>query len=155
MAISALKTWIAGEVLTATDLNNEFSRIYTGAGSGTQALSWPATSSKNFAGYALVLDADGDTTMTADTDDRIDIALGGVDLFRFNGTVASSINGFDFIAKEAGVMPGITVTSVSDTNVDFNIVPMGTGDITQSGTRVLLLGDEHSERSILASQVFG
>ncbi len=151
MAVTASKTWVAGEVLTASDLNGEFLNVY---GNG-ETLGWPATVSKNFAGNTLTLDADGDTTLTADTDDRIDLALSGVDLFRFDGTVTSPVNGYDFIASATGVMPNVTVISTADTNVDFNIIPLGTGNITQAGTRVLLLGDESTAQSILAGQIFG
>ena len=34
-------------------------------------------------GAALTVDADGDTTITADTDDQIDIAIAGADDFQF------------------------------------------------------------------------
>lgn len=37
-------------------------------------------------GNELILDADGDTSFTADTDDRIDVRIGGSDEYQFTGT---------------------------------------------------------------------
>jgi hypothetical protein len=151
MAIGAAKTFVAGEILTASDLNNEFLHVYQGG----ENLGWPATKAKDFAGQVLTLDAAGNVTLDAATVNLLVLKLAGVALFRWDGTATTPINGIDFVATETEVMPSLTVTSVSDTNVDLNVIPMGTGNLTQSGTRVLLLGDEQTELSILASQVFG
>ena len=152
MAVTASKTWVAGEVLTASDLNGEFLNVY---GNG-ETLGWPATVSKNFAGNTLTLDADGDTTLTADTDDLIDIALSGTDLFKFDGTVATPINGFSFVATESGTDPGIT-TFGGNTLIDFDFNLKGTVNafLKVNGTKVLLDGAEQTEQTILAGQVFG
>lgn len=77
MAISRLKTWIAGEVLTAADLNAEFNNILN----NPVDLWSPAGKAADMNGYELILDADGDTSLTADTDDRIDVRVNGVDEF--------------------------------------------------------------------------
>jgi hypothetical protein len=152
MAISAAKTWIAGEVLTALDLNAEFANIY---GAGQDAWGWPATTEKDLDGQVLWLDSDKDSSITADTDDRMDIALSGADLFRFDGTVATPVNGIDFIASATGSDVSLTMTSSADSDRGLNIVPLGTGTLQQGGTRVLLLGEEASDATILAGQVFG
>ena len=44
MTVSRVKTWISGEILTATDLNVEFSNIL----SNGEDLAWPATKTKDF-----------------------------------------------------------------------------------------------------------
>ena len=75
MAISVYKTWISGEVLTAADLNNSFLQIVNGG----LSLIFPATSSVDFDAHELILDGNGDTSITADTDDQIDFRLGGAD----------------------------------------------------------------------------
>lgn len=82
MAVSANKTWSAGEVLTASDLNDEFANIY----SQGEDLGWPATKAKDLNGQELILDADGDTSMTADTDDQIDFRVGGSDVLVITAT---------------------------------------------------------------------
>lgn len=75
MALSPVKTFIAGEVLTASDLN----ALNTNILSNPISLVFPATAAIDFDGQELILDADADTSITADTDDRIDIRLVGVD----------------------------------------------------------------------------
>ena len=42
-------------------------------------------------GVELVLDADGDTSLTADTDDRIDIKIAGSDHFSFSGSSGDTV----------------------------------------------------------------
>jgi hypothetical protein len=75
MAISRVKVWI-NEILTSADLNAEFDNILDNG----EDLGWPATKSRSMAGFELVLDADSDTSITADTDDQIDLKLGGTDI---------------------------------------------------------------------------
>ena len=77
-------------------------------------------------GGELILDADGDSSFTADTDDRLDLKLNGADLFRWDGTVASPVNGFDFVAAAAGNEPSITAF-VTDTDMSILLTPKGTG----------------------------
>ena len=146
MAVSPLKTWIAGEVLTASDLNAEFLHVYDGG----QSLGWPATTSKDFDGNILILDADGDSTLTADTDDRLDIALSGIDLFRFDATVSTPVNGFDFIAAAASSEPSVTAVG-SDTDIDVDLIPKGAGLVTSNGRELLQL---ESAQAILAQEFF-
>jgi len=79
MAVSVFKTWIAGEVLSAADLNSSFTQITDNG----EDLGWPATKTKDFDGQKLDLDADADTSITADTDDQVDIEIGGTDLIKW------------------------------------------------------------------------
>ncbi len=139
MAISAAKTWVAGEILTASDLNSEFLNVYGGG----QTLGWPATESKDFAGNVLILDADGDTTLRADVDDIIKLKLSGTDLFQFNGSVATPVNAFDFHASATGTDPSIRV--IGNTDRSLNIIPRGTGVLKVDGDEVA---------TILAAQVY-
>jgi hypothetical protein len=150
VAIEASKTWIAGEVLAASDLNAEFVNIL----SGGQLIGFPRTFEADFGGQVLWLDADKDTSITADTDDQIDIALSGTDLFYFDGTETTPVNGFGFLASSSGDEPAIVVFG-ADTHIDFDVQPKGDGNLTQDGTRVLLLGEEDSAQFILPNQIFG
>jgi hypothetical protein len=52
-------------------------------------------------GAELILDVDGDTSITADTDDQIDIKVGGTDEYSFTGT-AFNIKGNDLILDADG-----------------------------------------------------
>jgi hypothetical protein len=76
MSISPFKTFSAGEVLTASDLNSSFTQITNNG----EDLGWPATKAKDLNGQELILDADGDTSITSDTDDQIDVKIGGNDV---------------------------------------------------------------------------
>jgi hypothetical protein len=75
MSVSRIKTWIV-ETLTASDLNAEFNNILNNG----EDLGWPATKAKDLNGQELILDADGDTSITSDTDDQIDFKIGGTDV---------------------------------------------------------------------------
>ena len=116
MAVSRVKTWIAGEVLSASDLNAEFSNILNNG----ESLGWPATVLKDLDGQQLVLDVDADSHFTADTDDRLDLALAGTDLFRWDGTATTPVNGLDFIARATG-SPASIQAQGSDANVAFDL----------------------------------
>ena len=76
MAIKRVKTWIAAEVLTASDQNAEFNNIIDNA----RSLISPLTGLLDMNGNEIVLDADADTSITASTDDLIDFKIGGTDI---------------------------------------------------------------------------
>lgn len=132
MAVSANKTWVAGEILTASDLNNEYLHIYN----NQQTLGWPATQTKDLDGQIFVLDGGGGSTFEADTDNKLDLALQGADLYDWDGTVASAINGLKFTATATTVDTKISVKSVSDSNVSLDIIPLGTGVFKVDGDEV-------------------
>jgi len=128
MAILASKTWIAGEVLTASELNAEFLHIYNNG----EDLGWPASKAKDFAGNVLQLSGDQNTTIDAATTDRIDFALSGTDLFRMDGTVSTPVNGLDFVASATGTAVQVQGFG-TDTNIDINLVPKGSGHLLING----------------------
>ena len=61
MALSRVKNWIAGEVLTASDLNTEFSSILN----NPVTLISPLTAAVDFDGFTLTLDAAAVTTVVS------------------------------------------------------------------------------------------
>ena len=126
MAVTVFKTFSAGEILTASDLNSSFTQITTNG----EDLAWPATKAKDMNGQELVLDADADTSITADTDDRMDFKLQGVDLFKMDGTTASAVDGIEFKAAATGSPSTVTITAQgSSTNINLDLVPKGSGTI--------------------------
>jgi len=148
MAVTAAKTWIAGEVLSASDLNSGFLQVFNNG----EDLGWPATKAKDLNKQDLELDDDRNTTIDGFTNDVITFTLGGVETFKMDGSAGTLFNGLNFIAKGTGVDPSITVISPgSDTNVGLDIVTMGTGvvDITTG-----LTIDDDEVVSILGQQVF-
>lgn len=125
MAVSVFKTFIAGEVLTAADLNSSLTQI-TGNG---EDLAWPATKAKDLDGQDLVLDSDGDSTLDASTDDIAVFTLRGQELFKFDGaTNGTTVNGASFIAS-ATTADVVLVTQGSDTNIDLDIQGKGSGTV--------------------------
>ena len=76
MSISRSKTWVAAEVLSASDLNAEFSNIIDNG----QDIANPASKAYDLDGNELIFDGDGDTSLTADSDDQLDFRIGGTDI---------------------------------------------------------------------------
>lgn len=116
MALARVKTWSSGEVLTASDLNTEFNNLLNNA----RDLISPLTSSLDMNGFELILDADADSSLTADTDDRLDVRLGGVDLFVFNGTTTSCVNGLTLFGTATGT-PAYIRANGSDSNTGLDL----------------------------------
>lgn len=138
MAIGRVKTWIV-EVLTAADLNAEFNNIINNA----LSLISPLTGTLDANGNEIVLDADADTSITADTDDRIDFRLSGADLFRMDGTVTTPVNGINFVASATGVAVHALALG-TDTNIDLELRSKGSGDVVladDSGNEILVAAD--------------
>jgi len=122
MAVSVFKTWVAGEVLTAADLNSSFTQIT----SNGEDLGWPATKAKDLDGQELILDSDADTSITASTDDLIDYRIGGSDA-TWMGWRDISNAGFltiDPITHTADASENIALLSMLTTNV--LTIPLGT-----------------------------
>ena len=63
----------------------------------------------DFNGNELLLDADGDTSFTADTDDQIDIKINGADDFRFTANTFTVLSGSEIVNQ--GVATGFNPLS--------------------------------------------
>ncbi len=120
-------------------------------------------------GNEMILDADGDTTITADTDDQIDIKIGGSDLVTMNpsgniidvtGNIRSSGN---FIGNNSSLaslslqISGTETARVDNYNSAFRLINFhastetilqGNGDITLNsvGANNLILKTSNTER---------
>lgn len=139
MSIAPYKTFVAGEVLTAADLNASFTQI-TNAGI---SLVSPLTSNLDFNGNSIILDADGDSYINVATDDIFLIHLNGADLFKFDGTVASPVNGIDHFAAATGNRPTVRARG-GDTNIGLGLRPQGSTGVVvvedHNGNEVLKAG---------------
>jgi hypothetical protein len=71
-------------------------------------------------GGVLTLDADADTTITADTDDQIDIAIAGADDFRFTANTFTALSGSSVVIPDGGLTLGST--AVTSTAAELNIL---------------------------------
>ena len=66
-------------------------------------------------GTEIILDADGDTTITADTDDQIDIKIAGADDFQFTANTFTALSGSSIATNtisETTSGSGVTIDSV-------------------------------------------
>lgn len=148
MAISRTKTWVAGAQLPASELNALEANLVD----NQQDVGNPRTQSFDMDGNELILDSDGDTSITCDTDDQIDVRLQGQDLFIFDGTVASAVDGLTFGAVATASPSTVPITAQgSSTNINLNLVPKGSGVVQIAGEEI----SSQSENLLLASQVFG
>ena len=134
MSVSVFKTFSAGEILTASDLNSSLTQIT----SNGEDLGWPATKAKDLDGNELILDGDADTSWTADTDDIIHGRLQGQDLFILNGATASVVNGVQFTMAAASANPVLT-TQGTDTNIHLDVQPKGSGQLLVDGDSVMTI----------------
>ena len=79
-------------------------------------------------GKEFILDADADTTITADTDDQIDIKIAGADDFQFTANTFTAQSGSTIAAQAltatTGVfssdVTGLTVNATGDTAAGDN-----------------------------------
>ena len=76
-------------------------------------------------GTEIILDADGDTTITADTDDQIDIKIAGADDFQFTANTFTALSGSSIATNtisETTSGSGVTIDSVllKDGGIDVN-----------------------------------
>lgn len=148
MPISRTKTWIAGAQLPAAELNALEANIVD----NQQDVGNPRTKSYDMNGNELILDGDADSSITADTDDRLDLRLQGQDLFRFHGTVASAVDGIDFTGAATASPSTVAIAAQgSSANINLSLAGKGTGRVLIDGESIAV----DSEDQILATQVFG
>jgi len=69
-------------------------------------------------GTELILDADADTSITADTDDTIDIRIAGADDFQFTANAFTALSGSGVVVPEGGLTFGST--AISSTAAELN-----------------------------------
>ena len=131
MAISPFKTFVSGEVLTASDLNSSFTQITNNA----LSLISPLTGSLDVDGNILVMDSDADSSIRIATDDIFEMYLFGVRLLYMDGSAASLVNGLEFIPSATGVAVAIKPKG-SDTNISLDLQSKGSGTVTINGASV-------------------
>ena len=89
-------------------------------------------------GSEFVLDADGDTSITADTDDQIDIKIAGADDFRFSANAFNALSGSTItIDSGATITNSGTATGFKPAASDYTTNKSHTGD---GSTTVFALG---------------
>lgn len=81
-------------------------------------------------GSELILDADADTTITADTDDQIDIKINGADDFQYTPNTFTALSGSTIATNtiaETTAANGVTIDSLNikdgKLNTDASVIP--------------------------------
>ena len=96
-------------------------------------------------GTEFILDADGDTSLTADTDDQIDIKIAGADDFRFTANTFTALSGSTFVGDLTGNASGTaaTVTTAAQSNITSlgTLTTLTVDDITINGSTISDSGD--------------
>ena len=98
--------------------------------------------SKDLNGEQLILDADADTTITADTDDQIDIRIAGADDFQFTANTFTAQSGSTIAAQ------ALTATSVTSTGAVSGTTGTFTSTVDINGSELIL--DANANTSITA-----
>jgi hypothetical protein len=115
------------------------------------ALVTPSTLDVN--GNELILDADGDTSITADTDDQIDVKIGGTDRIQFNSdgsikfTNTPPIKSFDFGSCNVTIANGSYIDFASTSGVWILTETVGTGQtgvLASGGGSTTIIGQTGS-----------
>ena len=93
-------------------------------------------------GVELILDANADTSITADTDDTIDIKIGGADDFKFTSNTFTALSGSTIATNtiaETTAASGVTIDSVllKDGIVTATGFTIGSAAITETELEIL------------------
>ncbi len=130
MAVTKYKTFVPNEVLTAADINASLDQVFN----NQESLGYPRTTSADFNGQEIVLDADADTSLRETADDVIALKMQGQDVFIFDGDAASANNGFRFTAgTTAAPQPRIDAQG-TPTDIGFVLAAKGAAQILLSAT---------------------
>ena len=96
------------------------------------------TAAVDLNGVELILDADQDTSITADTDDQIDIKISGADDFRFTANTFTALSGSTIAAQAltattigaSGVVTANAGVVVDNITIDGQEIDVSSGDLT-------------------------
>ena len=97
-----------------------------------------STGDHDLDGNELILDADADTSITADTDDQIDIKIAGADDFQFTANTFTALSGSTIAAQAltattigaTGVVTANAGVVVDNITIDGTEIDLSSGDLT-------------------------
>jgi hypothetical protein len=98
-------------------------------------------------GRELVLDADGDTSLTADTDDQIDIRIAGADDFQFTANTFTAQSGSSIVVPESGLTFGST--AITSTAAELNLLDGVSGLVQADFTKLAAVDSTAAELNIV------
>jgi len=114
---------------------------------GTNIVDTNFSGATDLDGGSLTLDADGDTTITADTDDQIDIAIAGADDFRFTANTFTALSGSSVVIPDGGLTLGST--AVTSTAAELNLLDGVSGLVQSDLTKLAAVDSTAAELNIV------
>ena len=98
-------------------------------------------------GKELILDADADTSITADTDDQIDIRIAGADDFQFTANTFTAQSGSSVVIPDGGLTLGST--AVTSTAAELNLLDGVSGLVQSDLTKLAAVDSTAAELNIV------
>ena len=125
---------------------------------GTNIVDAGFSGASDMEGRELILDADGDTSLTADTDDQIDIKIAGADDFQFTANTFTAQSG-STIAAQALTATTITASGIVKTDDTTEATSTTDGSLQTDGglsvAKDAVIGDDLKLLSDSAVLSFG
>ena len=95
----------------------------------------------------LILDLDADTSITADTDDQIDIRIAGADDFKFTANTFTALAGSSIVIPASGLTIGST--AMTSTAAELNLLDNVSGLVQADFTKLAAVDSTAAELNIL------
>ena len=95
----------------------------------------------------LIIDLDADTSITADTDDQIDIKIAGADDFRFTANTFTALAGSSIVVPDSGLTLGST--AVTSTAAELNLLDGVSGLVQADLTKLAAVDSTAAELNIV------
>ena len=114
---------------------------------GTNIVDAGFSGASDLEGRELVLDADGDTSITADTDDQIDNKIAGADDFQFTANTFTAQSGSSIVVPEGGLTFGST--AITSTAAELNLLDGVSGLVQADLTKLAAVDSTAAELNIV------
>jgi len=95
----------------------------------------------------LIIDLDADTSITADTDDQIDIKIAGADDFRFTANTFTALSGSSIVVPASGLTIGST--AVTSTAAELNLLDGVSGLVQADLTKLAAVDATATELNLI------
>ena len=95
----------------------------------------------------LIIDLDADTSITADTDDQIDIKIAGADDFRFTANTFTALAGSSIVVPDSGLTLGST--AVTSTAAELNLLDGVSGLVQADLTKLAAIDATATELNLI------
>jgi len=95
----------------------------------------------------LIIDLDADTSITADTDDQIDIKIAGADDFRFTANTFTALSGSSIVVPASGLTIGST--AMTSTAAELNLLDGVSGLVQADLTKLAAIDATATELNLI------